>query len=66
MEKLQILDCRTRLRGKSQHNLFIQFAEVVRKAMRQYLVGERKVAEELVLISNRNAEKRRHGGTIFG
>jgi hypothetical protein len=50
VEELQVLNCSTSLGGKGQDNLFVQFAEVVRKAVWQYLVRERKVAEELVLM----------------
>lgn len=33
VEELQILNSRTSLRGKGEHNLFIQFAEVVHEAL---------------------------------
>ena len=49
VEELQILNSRTRLRGKGEHNLFVQFAEVVQEALRRRFVGERQVAEGLIV-----------------
>ncbi|TKS62506.1 MAG: hypothetical protein EWM73_02407 [Nitrospira sp.] len=57
VEELQILNRRASLRGKGQHNLFVQFAELLLDTLWYHFVGERKMAEELALALYRDAEE---------